>query len=191
MTKSRGDHLMATVTRPTRDIPLSEYPTGDGKPMAETPVHRKIMTMLIECLEDRYTQEPMVYVSGNMMMYYVQNDKRRHVSPDVFFVRGIANAERDAYFVWLEGKGPNVVFEISSETTSKIDTGTKLLLYQNVLRVPEYFLFDPLRRVSVAVAPGLPAHQWHLCPDRAGVRVVVQPRAGSEDGTPRPDAPPL
>ena len=67
----------------------------------------------------------MVYVSGNMMMYYVQNDKRRHVSPDVFFVRGIPNTERNAYFVWVEGKGPDVVFEISSTSTRKTDTGTK------------------------------------------------------------------
>ena len=135
---------MATVGPPTRDIPLSEYPTGDGKPMAETPVHRMIMTALIDVLELRYAQDPMVYVSGNMLMYYVRNDKRRHRSPDVFLVKGIRKeGRRDAYFVWIEGKGPDVIFEISSASTKKEDLVTKYRLYQDVLHVSEYFLFDP------------------------------------------------
>ena len=102
---------MATVGPPTRDIPLSEYPTGDGKPMAETPVHRMNMTNVIDVLETRYAHDPMVYVSGNMLLYYVRNDKRRHRSPDVFLVKGIRKeGRRDAYFVWIEGKGPDVIF---------------------------------------------------------------------------------
>jgi Uma2 family endonuclease len=135
---------MATVGRRTRDIPLSEYPTGDGKPMAETPVHRMNMTNVIDVLETRYAHDPMVYVSGNMLMYYVRNDKRRHRSPDVFLVKGIPKTvRRDAYFVWVEGKGPDVVFEMSSASTRREDLSTKYRLYQDVLRVSEYFLFDP------------------------------------------------
>ena len=42
-----------------------------------------------------------------MFLYYVRGDKRRHVSPDVFVVRGVSNRYRDAYFTWIEGgKGP-------------------------------------------------------------------------------------
>ena len=46
-----------------------------------------------------------------MMIYYIPNDKRTYVSPDVFATRGIPNTYRDVYFVWVEGKGPDVVFE--------------------------------------------------------------------------------
>jgi Uma2 family endonuclease len=135
---------MATVGPRAREIPLSEYPTGDGKPMAETPVHRRIMTALIDVLETRYVDAPMVYVSGNMLMYYVRNDKRRHLSPDVFLVKGIRKeVRRDAYFTWIEGKGPDVVFEISSSSTRKEDTDKKYRLYQDILHVSEYILFDP------------------------------------------------
>jgi Uma2 family endonuclease len=161
---------MATVTRPTREIPLSEYPTGDGKPMAETPLHRKIMTMLIDCLEARFVEDDMVYISGNMLVHYVRNDLRRHTSPDVFFVRGVPNGERRAYFVWVEGKGPDVVFKITSRTTSKIDTGKKLLLYQNVLRVPEYFLFDPYEEY---LSPSLRGYRLIN-----GIYVPIQPEHG-------------
>src|SRR5688500_16670092 len=63
-----------------------DYPDSDGKPMAETPFLRDNMTDSIEVLQDRYLEEANVYVSGNMMMYYVPGDKRKHVSPDVFVV---------------------------------------------------------------------------------------------------------
>ncbi|MGP0063495.1 MAG: Uma2 family endonuclease [Isosphaeraceae bacterium] len=172
---------MATVTRPTREIPLSEYPTGDGKPMAETFIHGEIMFGVRQILQDHFAEDPMVYVAGNLMMYYVRNNLRRHTSPDVFFVRGIPNVERKCYFVWEEGKGPDVVFEISSKTTSKVDTGTKLLLYQNVLRVPEYFLFDPYeeylspsmqgyRLVNGIYVPIQPDHGW-LFSQELGLRM--------------------
>jgi Uma2 family endonuclease len=161
---------MATVTRPTREIPLSEYPTGDGKPMAETPFHGEIMFGLRQILQDHFAEDPMVYVSGNLMMYYVKNNKRRHVSPDLFFVRGIPNTDRKCYFVWEEGKGPDVVFEISSKTTTKTDTGTKRLLYQNILRVPEYFLFDPYEEY---LSPSLQGYRL-----LNGVYVPIQPDHG-------------
>jgi Uma2 family endonuclease len=161
---------MATVTRLTREIPLSEYPTGDGKPMAETPFHGEIMFGLRQILQDHFAEDPMVYVSGNLMMYYVKNNKRRHVSPDLFFVRGIPNTDRKCYFVWEEGKGPDVVFEISSKTTTKTDTGTKRLLYQNILRVPEYFLFDPYEEY---LSPSLQGYRL-----LNGVYVPIQPDHG-------------
>jgi hypothetical protein len=77
-------------------------------------------------------------------MYYVEGNPRKHVSPDVFVVFGIPKLpERRLYLVWKEGKGPDVAFEISSKSTRKEDTDFKKGLYQDVLKVKEYFLFDP------------------------------------------------
>jgi len=134
---------MATIGPRTREIPLSEYPTGDGKPMAETPIHGDNMFAITDVLRSRYAHDPSVYIAFNMLMYYVPNDKRRHVSPDVYLVKGIPPRYRGAYFVWIEGKGPNIVFEISSRSTRKEDLNKKFRLYQDTLQVPEYFLFDP------------------------------------------------
>ena len=106
---------MAIVTRSSREIPLSEYPTGDGKPMAETFTRGEIMFGVRQILRDRFAEDPMAYVCGNSMMYYVKNNKRRHVSPDVFFVRGIPNTERECYFVWVEGKGARTRFSRSPQ----------------------------------------------------------------------------
>jgi Uma2 family endonuclease len=135
---------MATIGPRAREIPLSEYPTGDGKPMAETPIHGDNMFAIIDVLRSRYAHDPSVYIAGNMLMYYVPNDKRRHVSPDVYLVKGIPPKYRGAYFVWVEGKGPNIVFEISSRSTRNEDLNKKFQLYQDTLRVREYFLFDPM-----------------------------------------------
>src|SRR5262245_4365565 len=121
----------------------NDYPTSDGRPMAETDFHRQLMTALIEALEDHYADDPHVYVSGNLLLFYVPGDKRRHVSPDVFVVKGVPKRDRPNYLVWQEGKGPDVVIELTSSSTRREDLNQKFQLYQNTLKVKEYFLFDP------------------------------------------------
>jgi Uma2 family endonuclease len=118
------------------------YPTSDGKPMAETDWHRKLMTILIEILETFFAGQR-VYVSGNLLVFYEPGNRRRHVSPDVFVVRGVENYQRPNYLVWEERRGPEVVIELTSSTTRREDRGKKLALYRDTLRVKEYYLFDP------------------------------------------------
>jgi hypothetical protein len=50
---------------------------------------------------------------------------------------------RDTYLVWNEGKAPDVAIEVSSRKTRREDVRTKFELYRDVLKVREYFLFDP------------------------------------------------
>jgi Uma2 family endonuclease len=130
---------MATAT-----IPKIEYPTSDHKPMAETDWHRDVMIDEIQVLSDWYADESDVYVSGNMLIYYVPGDKRRHLSPDVFVVYGVPKRQRPYYLIWEEGKTPSVVIEITSKTTKREDMQKKKTIYQDAWKVQEYFLFDPL-----------------------------------------------
>ena len=154
----------------TKDTPPVEYPTGDGQPMAETPIHRDNMIAMLDVLRARYAADPMVYISGNMFLYYVPGKKRRHVSPDVFLVRDIPNKDRDAYFVWEEGKGPDVVFEYTSKSTRNEDLVDKYNLYQDVLKVSEYFLFDPKQEY---LTPSLQGFRL-----RSGRYVPIEPVEG-------------
>ncbi|MBY0523843.1 MAG: Uma2 family endonuclease [Gemmataceae bacterium] len=128
---------------PNRTVPKNSYPTSDGKPMAETELHGLLMFALIQTLRQWYSQEELVYVWGNLLMYYEQGNRRRHVSPDVFVVKGVPKTIRDNYLIWEEGRAPDLVIELTSSSTRRNDVGHKFLLYQNVMRVPEYFLFDP------------------------------------------------
>ena len=130
---------MATSSR-TRPI---DYPTSDGKPMAETDLHRRLMVDLIEILDERYANDPLAYVSGDLLLFYEEGNKRRHVAPDVFVVLGVEKKTRDHYLLWNEGKGPDIVIEVTSKTTRREDQTKKRSLYQDVLRVPEYFQIDP------------------------------------------------
>jgi Uma2 family endonuclease len=134
---------MATVPkqRRTREI---EYPSGDGKPMAETEVHLKDMIDAIQVLSDHFAGDSNVYVCGNLLLYYEEGNPRKHVSPDVLITFGIPKQpNRDYYLVWKEGKAPDVVFEITSKSTKREDQKKKFEIYRDILKVSEYFMFDP------------------------------------------------
>ena len=133
---------MATAPHRPRTRKI-EYPTGDGKPMAETDIHRENMVDLIQTLKDRFAADPMIYVSGNLLMFYEEGNRRKHVSPDVFVVRGIENRLRENYLVLEDGKAPDLIIEVTSKSTKREDQVKKRDLYRDVLQVPEYFIFDP------------------------------------------------
>lgn len=127
-------------------IPLQRevyYPESDGKPMAESDLHREVMTDLIHALKTRYIGEPNVYVAGNLLLYYVEGDPRKSVAPDVLVTWGIPKGHRKTYLLWKEGRAPGFVIEVTSDTTRSEDLGKKKELYLR-LGVEEYVLFDPL-----------------------------------------------
>jgi len=121
-----------------------EYPTSDGKPMAESDLHRDLGIYVIEALKAHFASRPEVYVSGNNFVYWEEGNNRAVISPDAYVVRGVGMRPRDCYMAWKEGgQLPDVVFEFTSRKTRREDTDKKWPLYEQVLRVPEYFLFDP------------------------------------------------
>lgn len=121
------------------------YPESDGKPMAETERHRDALMDALLILIEAFKDKPDVCVSGNMMMYYIEGDPQKSISPDVFVSFGIGKKLRRTYRVWEEGKPPDFVLEFSSERTHRTDQKEKKLLYASI-GVQEYFLYDPERQ---------------------------------------------
>jgi Uma2 family endonuclease len=119
-----------------------DYPEADGEPMAETDVHYRLMTDLRFELEQFFRDESDVYVSGNILLYYLEGNPKKRIAPDVFVARGVRKGDRRVYKLWEEGRAPEVVFEISSRQTWREDLNTKWRLYED-LGVKEYFIFDP------------------------------------------------
>ena len=117
------------------------YPESDGRPMGETDLHREEMVRLLGLLK-RYYAGQQVYVSGDLLVYYVQGDPKKYVVPDVFVAKGLPPGPRRTYRIWVEHKVPDVVVEVTSRKTKKKDTVTKPALYRQ-LGIAEYFLFDP------------------------------------------------
>jgi Uma2 family endonuclease len=117
----------------------------DGEPM-ESARHVQQMVVLIQSLEDGWRDRDDFYVGGNMFLYFSETQARTNDfrGPDVFVVLGTTRRERRAWVVWEEdGKTPDVVIELLSESTEKIDRGDKMRIYGSLLKVGEYFLFDP------------------------------------------------
>ena len=138
------------MQRSIKAAPTLIYPETDGKPMAETDTHRKFMMAFIQMLEDHFQNDKDVYISGNLMMYYVQGDPKQCVSPDVFVVFGVGKKARNTYKTWEEGRTPDFVLEVSSRSTYHHDLSGKKHLYAETLAVREYFIYDPSGQIPVA-----------------------------------------
>ena len=119
-----------------------DYPTSDGRPMGETDLHRSIMFDAIESLKQHYAGQQ-VYVSGNILLFYEKGNRRRHISPDVLVVKGLEQRDRKNYLLWEEGRPPQMVIEVTSESTREEDVRDKFAIYRDKVQIREYFLFDP------------------------------------------------
>lgn len=124
--------------------------------MAETDLHRTVMVDLIHALARYFEAEPDVYVSGNLLIYYVEGDPSKSVAPDVFVVRGVGKHPRRVYLLWEEGRVPDVVIELTSKKTVREDLQRKWQLYLG-WGVKEYYLFDP---EYSSLDPPLLAYRW-------------------------------
>lgn len=124
----------------------ADLPCDDGIPM-ETQRHKTQMELLMDSLTPWLETRSQGYVGGNMFVYYslaqVKNQDFR--GPDFFVVLGVPKGERQSWVVWEEGKPPDVVIELLSDSTAEADKHEKKLIYQDHMRVSEYFWFDPFK----------------------------------------------
>ena len=67
---------MATIPRPPASSGV-DYPARDGRSVGVTGLHID----LVHALRDYFAADPMVYVSGNLLIFYEPGNKRKHVAP--------------------------------------------------------------------------------------------------------------
>ncbi len=118
-----------------------EYPTRDGRPVAETDLHYLRLAGAAYGLRKFLADRDDVYVGSNLMVFDEPGNPRRHLSPDIFVAFGVRGGSRDLFKIWEE-KPPSFVLEITSKTTRREDERTKRRRYAQ-WGVPEYFLYDP------------------------------------------------
>ena len=160
----------------------NDLPSDDGIPM-ETERHKKQMDLLIYPLESWLGQRG--YVGGNMFVYYSLKQVRYQdfKGPDVLVVLGVPRVERKSWVVWEEGKSPDIVIELLSESTASYDKGEKKQIYQDRLKVSEYYWFDPFEPKDWAgfelkngiYEPILPNEHGHLLSQRLKLALVRWP----------------
>ena len=112
--------------------------------MAETDFHGNLLMNLRMALDIFFARREDVYVTGNIMFYYVEGNPKEVISPDVMVCFGIPKGDRTSYKTWEESDVvPSVVIELSSRGTWRKDFVEKKVLYE-MLGVREYYIFNPL-----------------------------------------------
>jgi Uma2 family endonuclease len=131
--------------------------------MAESELHAREMVYAHSSLEIWLENRPDAHISTDTFLYYREGDPSAVVSPDHYVVFGLDKRLRDSYKVWQEGgRLPSFVLEITSKSTRRADfpprpnrrtpiavrhprrsVKNKFQIYEQVLRIAEYFLFDP------------------------------------------------
>ncbi|GIK56387.1 MAG: Uma2 family endonuclease [Chloroflexi bacterium] len=110
--------------------------------MAESDFQADPLIYAKTALKRHFKQDPNVYVSGNLLLYYEKGNPEAVVAPDVFVAMGVAKHDRRSFKLWEEPKGPDFVIEITSLSTYTHDQGSKKGIYA-FLGVSEYFQYDP------------------------------------------------
>ena len=74
-----------------------EYPDSDGKPLAENDAQLTAILYGIGALRVHFAGRRVVYVSGDLLIYYEEGSPRVSVAPDVFVVFGVEDWMRMSY----------------------------------------------------------------------------------------------
>lgn len=147
----------AGVERWEPPMPPTNLIFDDGEPL-ESNRHRIAMNTLIRSLQQAWAGRQDFFAGGNMFIYYssTQARNRDFRGPDFFAVLDIDGSyPRQGWVVWdEEGRYPDVIVELMSDSTAEVDTGIKKEIYERSFRTPDYFVFDPFNPNSL--------QGWHL-----------------------------
>ncbi len=116
------------------------------EPEMESSLHYVQLALLVSCLEWLWRERDDFFIGANLTIYFnrQQLKTRDFRGPDFFLVKQTQKRPRKSWVTWEEeGKYPDLIIELLSESTAEIDKTLKKELYQNRFRTPEYFWFSP------------------------------------------------
>jgi len=112
----------------------------------ESTLHYLQLALLVSCLDWLWRDRTDYFIGANLTIYFSRQQLRNRDfrGPDFFLVRNTAKLPRKSWVVWEEeGKYPDLIIELLSDSTAETDKTTKKNLYQNQFRTQEYFWFSP------------------------------------------------
>lgn len=135
--------MVAEVKSPTQ--PEIVYPDCDGQPMAENTEHFQLIVLIKENLDILFSDDPNVFVAGDLLWYPVEGNNQLRQAPDVMVAFGRPKGRRGSYKQWSEDNiPPQVVFEILSPGNRLSEMAKKFQFYEKY-GVEEYYLYDPAK----------------------------------------------
>jgi Uma2 family endonuclease len=157
----------------TIDVPMP--PDGSllwsDEPEMESSLHFAQIALLVACLEWLWRDRDDFFAGANLTVYYSakQIKTRDFRGPDFFLVTNTERKPRLSWVIWEEdGRYPDLVIEILSDSTAEVDRTTKKQLYQNTWRLPEYFWFSPITLELEGFRLGKKRYQ-KISPNAAGL----------------------
>lgn len=98
---------------------------------------------LKENLELLFSDDPEVFVAGDLRWYPVEGNTKTHCAPDVMVALGRPKGYRDSYRQWQENNiAPQVVFGILS-SGDRLGEASQRWEFYDRYGVEEYYLYDP------------------------------------------------
>jgi Uma2 family endonuclease len=116
------------------------------EPEMESSLHYTQLMMLVSCLEWLWRDRDDFFIGANLTIYFSRQQLRNRDfrGPDLFLVQPTTRTPRPSWVVWEEeGRYPNLIIELLSDSTASVDRTLKKNLYQDRFRTPEYFWFSP------------------------------------------------
>ncbi len=130
----------------SQSIPCPPTDLESHEPPLESYLHLQQLLLLLKCLDWLWRDRTDYFAAGNLTVYYSARQRKSEDfrGPDFFVVLDTEKRPRRSWTVWEEdGKYPNLIVELLSDSTASRDRGEKKRLYQDIFRTPEYFWFDP------------------------------------------------
>jgi Uma2 family endonuclease len=116
------------------------------EPEMESSLHYMQLLLLVTSLEWAWRERDDFFIGANLTIYFSRQQlkHRDFRGPDFFLVKNTTKEPRNSWVVWEEdGRYPDLIIELLSDSTAKVDRTTKRALYAERFHTPEYFYFSP------------------------------------------------
>ncbi len=118
------------------------YPAEEERTVPLSEQALRLIAYLYHALRYVFEAREDVHVGADQFLYWEPGNIEKKIAPDGFVIQGVPHEPPRAVIRIWEEAVPDLVIEISSEGSRGDDRGKKLEIYQNVLRVPEYLIYD-------------------------------------------------
>jgi len=136
---------ITTAEQLAEHMPNASHLLSD-EPEMESSAHYLQLMLLVSCLDWLWQDRQDYFIGANLTVYFSREQlkNRDFRGPDLFVVKGVKQWLRPSWVIWEEdGKYPDLIIELLSESTADSDRGLKKELYQSRFRTPEYFWYSP------------------------------------------------
>ncbi len=124
---------MSTVTIPKPPRPDIIYPDSDGQPMAENTEQFEWIVKIKEGLEIVFSENPNVFVAGDLLWYPVEGKPEICTAPDTLVVFGRPKGRRGSYIQFREdGIPPRSSSKSSRPATQPAKMTDKFRFYEEI-----------------------------------------------------------